>query len=267
MWYSRRGEGRGESGGQKTLSRMLYRYRRRINFPEKALENIQKRNETAMKQYTTILFDLDGTLLNTLEDLTDSTNYALEQFSMPRRTIEEVRRFVGNGIAKLIERAVPEGTEGALTEQVLACFKEHYGVHCADKTAPYPGVISLMKTLGKEGYKMAIVSNKAHEAVCELEEQYFKGLVDAVIGEQEAKGIRKKPAPDMVYKVLEEFCCTPQEALYIGDSEVDRATAAHGGLDCLLVSWGFRERAMLETLNAAGIADSAEEVLGFIRGV
>lgn len=220
-----------------------------------------------MKNYKTILFDLDGTLLNTLEDLTDSTNYALEQFHMPVRTIEEVRRFVGNGIAKLIERAVPEGTDTSVTEQVLSCFKAHYTIHCADKTAPYPGVISLLQRLGEDGYQLAIVSNKAHEAVCELEVQYFAGLTDAVIGEQEALGIRKKPAPDMVNRVMEQLHSTKEETLYVGDSEVDRATAANSGLDCLLVSWGFRERAVLETLAPAGIADSAEEVLDFIKGV
>lgn len=220
-----------------------------------------------MKKYTTILFDLDGTLLNTLEDLTDSTNYALEQFHMPVRTIEEVRRFVGNGIAKLIERAVPDGTNSAVTEEVLACFKEHYTAHCADKTAPYPGVIDLLQELGREGYRMAIVSNKAHEAVCELEVQYFHGLTDGVIGEQEAQGIRKKPAPDMVNRIMEQLGSSKGETLYVGDSEVDRATAENSGLDCLLVSWGFRERAVLETLSPAGIADSAEEVLDFIRGI
>ncbi len=218
-----------------------------------------------MSKYTTILFDLDGTLLNTLEDLTDSTNYALEQFHMPLRTIEEVRRFVGNGIAKLIERAVPEGTDAAVTKEVLSCFKEYYTFHCADKTAPYPGMTDLLKQLKERGYRLAIVSNKAHEAVCELEVQYFQGLTDAVIGEQEARGIRKKPAPDMVNQVMEQLHSTKEETLYVGDSEVDQAAAKNSGLDCLLVSWGFRERAVLETLSPAGIADCGAEVLEFIE--
>ena len=222
------------------------------------------RKEYKMSKYKTIIFDLDGTLLNTLEDLTDSTNYALAQFGMPVRSIEEVRTFVGNGIRKLIERAVPEGTTVEKTEQVFACFRSYYTDHCNCKTGLYPGVKELLFRLKEAGFLMAIVSNKAHPAVEALRELYFADVITVALGEREAEGIRKKPAPDMVELALQQLGSTGAEALYIGDSEVDRQTAANAGLDCLLVSWGFRERSLLETLGAAGIADDAEAVWKWI---
>lgn len=218
-----------------------------------------------MKKYTTIIFDLDGTLLNTLEDLTDSTNYALQQYGLPARTLEEVRQFVGNGIMKLIQRAVPVGTEEKVTDEVFSCFKAYYTAHCSRKTAPYPGIVQMLRELQTKGYRLAIVSNKAHEAVRELAVQYFPEMMDAVMGEQEAAGIHKKPAPDMVNAVMHQLHSNREETLYIGDSEVDKATADHAGLDCLLVTWGFREKERLAALQPTGMADSAAEVLAFIE--
>lgn len=212
--------------------------------------------------YKTILFDLDGTLLNTLEDLANSTNYALAQYGMPLRSLEEIRQFVGNGIAKLIERAVPEGTDAELWEQVFSCFKSYYKEHCNDKTAPYPGVRELLTDLLAAGYRMAIVSNKAHEAVLALRDLYYSGM--SAIGEQEAAGLRKKPAPDMVYRIMEELGSRPEETLYVGDSEVDFATAQNAGLDCLLVSWGFRDRDLLESLEPTGLVDDTEAAKAWI---
>lgn len=191
----------------------------------------------------TIIFDLDGTLLDTLEDLTDSVNYAMEQFGLQTRTIEEVRKFVGNGVAKLIERCIPQGTQNPSYGQILDCFKAHYAQHCEDKTRPYEGIMELLSELSGRGYHMAIVSNKFDGAVKQLNEKYFKAYIPVAIGESAT--VKKKPAPDTVYQALSELACDVSHAVYVGDSEVDRQTAANVPMPCISVTWGFRTRKQL----------------------
>lgn len=209
--------------------------------------------------YQTAVFDLDGTLLNTLEDLADAVNYSLKKNKMPLCTITQVCQYVGNGIVKLMERAVPSGKDNPVFEQALSDFKEYYAEHCHDKTALYPGVLALLQNLKKKGVKMAVVSNKADFAVKELMPVYFPNLLDVALGEMEEMGIRKKPAPDMVYKALTELQCDKKNAVYIGDSDVDLATAKASEMDCIGVSWGFRGRAFLEEHGADYIVDKPEE--------
>ena len=195
------------------------------------------------RKYNTVIFDLDGTLLNTLEDLTDATNYALEQFKMPVRTIDEVRSFVGNGVRTLMVRAVPQGDANPQFEQVFDCFKTYYGEHCNDKTRAYDGVKELLQELKDKGFAVAIVSNKIDFAVKELQKKYFDGLVSVAIGESE--GVLRKPAPDTVITALKELGKTKEGAIYVGDSDVDIMTAKNAGIPCISVEWGFRDRQFL----------------------
>lgn len=206
--------------------------------------------------YKLVIFDLDGTILNTLEDLAASVNAALRLNAMPERTIEEVRQFVGNGIRKLIERAVPAETSPESTEQVLADFRSHYELHCTDRTAPYEGIPALIDALRAAGMLTAVVSNKADSAVQKLCAAMFPGQFDAVAGERE--GVRRKPAPDAVNAVLERFGIAKEEAVYIGDSDVDIRTAANAGMACISVDWGFRDAAFLNAHGAEEILSSPE---------
>lgn len=210
-----------------------------------------------------VIFDLDGTILNTLDDLACSTNYALACHKFPARTTEEVRRFVGNGIGKLIERAVPEGTESCVSEKVLQDFKMHYKEHCADRTRPYDGIEEVIGKLRKKGYLTAVVSNKADFAVQELCGQYFPALFDYVVGEKE--GIRRKPWPDSVLAVLDKLQIEKGEAVYIGDSDVDIQTAQNAGIDILSVEWGFRDREFLLNCGAVRLVKSPEELLTILE--
>lgn len=193
----------------------------------------------------TVIFDLDGTLLNTLDDLADSTNYALSKFGYPTRTIDEVRQFVGNGVAKLIERAIPEGKNNPNFEKCLAIFKENYAQNMYNKTAPYNGIIEMLSNLKSKGIKIAVVSNKFDLAVKELCKKYFEGFIDFAAGENEAQGIKKKPAPDTVISVLNEFNFAPEDAVYVGDSDVDIMTAKNSKMPCISVTWGFRDEKFL----------------------
>ena len=212
--------------------------------------------------YQLVIFDLDGTLLDTLDDLADSVNYALETESLPARTREEVRRFVGNGIRKLVERAVPAGTAVEVTDRVFEAFKERYKAHCADKTKPYEGILDLLCKLKEREVKTAVVSNKADFAVKELCEQYFPGLLCEAIGER--TGIARKPAPDTVNEVLRLLGMDRTQAVYIGDSEVDVETAQNAGLDCIAVKWGFRDAQVLQSAGAEVIVSDAEELAGYL---
>lgn len=210
------------------------------------------------RTYTTAIFDLDGTLLNTLEDLTDSVNHVLQQFGFPLHSPQEIRRFLGNGIRVLMEEAVPAGTAPETFEQAFEAFRAYYTDHCAIKTAPYPGIVDVLRRLKDAGFHIAVVSNKNDEAVKILMEQHFPGLVDSCMGVKE--GIRKKPAPDSVYEVMRELGATGEDAVYIGDSEVDKETADNAGLDCISVTWGFRDRELLESLHPYKLVDDAEEL-------
>ena len=212
---------------------------------------------------TTVVFDLDGTLLDTLQDLANAVNYALEKQGMPKRTLEEVRQFVGNGVRLLMIRAVPDGESNPLFEETFALFKDYYGEHCNDNTKPYAGVVELIETLKEKGYAVAIVSNKIDFAVKELNDLYFKGIVPVAIGEKE--GIRRKPAPDTVYEALKELGKTKEEAVYVGDSDVDLETAKNSGMPCISVLWGFRDKEFLAEHGAERYAKTAEDVLRFVE--
>ena len=196
--------------------------------------------------YTTILFDLDGTLLDTLADLRSSMNRALEKFGFPIHTREEVRSYVGDGILAYARRAVPEGTDEATVFSVLEAFKKDYKTHCSDETAPYTGILTMLDELKKHGVKTAIVSNKADFAVQLLAQEYFGDRVTSARGERE--GVPKKPAPDMVNAVMNELGADPESTLFVGDSDVDFYTALNAKIDVALVDWGFRDRDLLVSL-------------------
>lgn len=209
-------------------------------------------------KYELLIFDLDGTILNTLEDLADSVNYVLKENNMPIRTISEVKNFVGNGIHKLIERAVPENTQTGVVEKIYEEFKVYYGIHCADKTKPYDGVKELLLELKKAGFKIAVVSNKADFAVQELCNKYFYNLFDDVVGEKE--GVRRKPEPDSVNAVLHTLHIEKEKAVYIGDSEVDIQTAKNAGMEEIAVAWGFREEEFLKRNGAKTVVYNPCEI-------
>lgn len=212
-----------------------------------------------------VIFDLDGTLINTLEDLKDSTNYALSCLNYPTKTIDEICQFVGNGVAKLIERAIPDGKDNPDFQQCLETFKNHYSKNMYNKTAPYDKIPQMLKTLKQKGYITAVVSNKFDMAVKELCSKYFPDLIDFAAGENEACGIRKKPAPDTVLKVLEKFNLTNNEAVYVGDSDVDIMTAKNSRMPCISVTWGFRNREFLINNNAEIIIDSPDEIIDILE--
>lgn len=211
-----------------------------------------------------IIFDLDGTLLNTLEDLTDSTNFALKHFEYKERTIDEIRQFVGNGVAKLIERAIPDGLNNPNFTECLNIFKQNYAQNMYNKTAPYKGIIKMLGNLKQQGCTIAVVSNKFDIAVKELCNKYFPNLIDFAAGENEAEGIRKKPHPDTVLKVIKTFNANNNESIYVGDSEVDILTAKNANLECISVSWGFKTKQFLIENNAKIIIDTPEEIFKYI---
>lgn len=212
--------------------------------------------------YKLAVFDMDGTILDTLEDLKDSTNFALQKCGYPTRTYDEVRRFVGNGIRKLIERAVPEGLSVEEIDRVHEVFTEHYKVHCADKTKAYDGIKPLIEKLRANGVKTAVVSNKADYGVQELCKEYFDGLFDYAVGEKE--GIRRKPAPDSVNEALRVLGIDKSEAVYIGDSDVDFETAKNAELPCISVLWGFRDEEFLREKGATLFVHDPAEIYDII---
>ena len=215
-------------------------------------------------RYDTVIFDMDGTLLDTLDDLADATNHALAIYGYPKRTREEIRSFVGNGVGLLIRRALPENTDEADYEKVLASFKEYYAVHCNDKTCVYEGVPELLDKLKRDGAFVAVVSNKIDSAVQELGKLYFPNNVDFFIGER--PGLRRKPESDMINAVLEAYGRSAERAVYIGDSEVDIQTAAGAGLQGISVSWGFRDADFQREMGAEIIADTPEQVYQVLTG-
>lgn len=210
-------------------------------------------------KYKVAIFDMDGTILNTLEDLADTMNYCLKSYSMPERSLDEIKSFVGNGIRKLVERAVPEGTDAETVDEVLNIFNQYYKDHCAVKTRPYEGIEDVLKMLKDKGIRTAVVSNKADFAVKILCDMYFSGLIDYSVGDKE--GIRRKPYPDSVLSVIKHFEANTNEAVYIGDSEVDFQTAQNAGIDVIMVSWGFREEDYLKSIGAERIVHRPDEIL------
>lgn len=211
--------------------------------------------------YKLAVFDMDGTILDTLGDLANATNYALRMNGQRERSIDEVRRFVGNGIEKLIRRAVEDGTGEDVIQKVYQDFMPYYREHCADLTKPYDGIVETMRKLKERGVLLAVVSNKADPAVQILCRQYFDGIFDVSVGEK--PGIAKKPAPDMVNEVLGKLGVARHDAVYIGDSDVDVATAKNSGLDEIIVKWGFRDEEFLREHGARRFAESPKEILQF----
>lgn len=216
-------------------------------------------------KYSAVIFDLDGTLLNTLEDLTDSVNAALTKCGFPIRTIPEVRSFVGNGIRKLVWRAVPDNTSDEQTETVFKEFCVYYEAHCNDKTRPYEGIMEMLEELFRQGYRMAIVSNKADFAVKELNELYFADYIKVAIGEKESEGIRKKPAPDTVFMALQELGIAGENAVYVGDSDVDLETAENAGMPCICAEWGFRGKTFLMEHGGKMFAQEPMDILRILE--
>lgn len=208
------------------------------------------------------IFDLDGTILDTLEDLAEATNYALRENGYPERTLEEIRRFVGNGAKNLIIRAVPVNDTDAV-RRVYESFNQYYSAHTIVHTAPYPGILELLRSLRTRGILTAVVSNKPDYGVQTLCEQFFPGLFDYATGERE--GIRRKPAPDSCLAVMEALHVSPADTVYIGDSDVDIDTARNAGMPCISVSYGFRSTAFLQEHGASAIAATVEE-LGALLG-
>ena len=215
-------------------------------------------------KYTTVIFDLDGTLLNTLEDLADSTNYALRAFGLKERRIEEVRQFVGNGVDVLIERAVGGALPKEKEKQCLEVFKKHYSKNMDNKTRPYDGILELIKELLQRGYHIAIVSNKFDSAVKGLNVDYFESLFPVAIGASD--NVAKKPAPDSVITALKELHSTKDRAVYVGDSDVDIMTARNSGLPCISVTWGFRDEELQRSMGTDYIIHKPEELLEVLDG-
>ena len=219
--------------------------------------------------YNVYIFDLDGTLLDTLQDLANSVNYALRQHGMPEHSIDDIRRFVGNGVRLLMERAVPDGARNPQFEAAFATFRQYYMQHSLDTTRPYDGIPELIHELKNRGCQMAVVSNKMMAATQELVRHFFPDIPVA-IGEHEAAGIRKKPAPDTVFEALRQLGIIhhpssiihhPSDIVYIGDSDVDIATARNSGLPCISVLWGFRDRDFLLTHGATTFAEHPADIL------
>lgn len=208
--------------------------------------------------YKGIIFDLDGTLLNSLEDLCDSVNYALNKMGYNKRNIDEVRSFVGDGVDILIKRALPNGSDERVQKDCLSIFKKHYEIHKKDKTVPYVGITELLYELKNMGVSMAIVSNKYDLAVKELNEEIFGNLINTAIGTNEK--IRKKPHTDGVMAALKELGLKKSEVIYAGDSDVDMMTAHNAGIDVIGVTWGFRDRELLEKMKANYIADNPTDI-------
>lgn len=211
----------------------------------------------------TVIFDLDGTLLNTLEDLKEATNYALLNFGFPTRTLEEVRCFVGNGVRKLIERAVPQNTDRKTTEKCLEVFKQNYSEIMYNHTKPYDSILEILKKLHENGLKIGVVSNKFDSAVKELCKRYFGNLIDIAIGQ--ADDVPKKPAPNGVFKAMEILNAKKKSTVYVGDSEVDVQTAKNSNLPCIGVLWGFRDKKDLE--GADYIIDKPYDIIKIIRSM
>ena len=212
-------------------------------------------------RYQTYVFDLDGTLLDTLGDLAASTNYALRTHGMPEHSLDDVRRFVGNGVRVLMERAVPQGAENPQFEAAFQTFREHYMQHSLDTTKPYDGILETLEVLKAEGCRLAVVSNKMMAATQELCRHFFRDTIEVAIGEHEAQGIHKKPAPDTVNEAFRQLGVGKERAVYVGDSDVDILTARNSGLPCISVLWGFRDRDFLIQHGAETFISAPSELL------
>lgn len=221
-------------------------------------EFITRRYYIMTHKIDTVIFDLDGTLLNTLTDLTNSVNYAMEQYHFPTHSEDAVRRMVGNGIYVLFEQAIPDGRNFPEYDACVKTFQEHYEAHKKDFTRPFPGILELLKQLSQDGYKLAIVSNKFDQAVKELCKDFFTPYITTAIGESQS--IVRKPAPDTVFEAMKELGSTPDTCIYVGDSDVDIATAKNSGIPCISVTWGFRDQDFLIQHGGTHFAHHADDI-------
>ena len=217
--------------------------------------------------YNTYIFDLDGTLLDTLNDLAAAVNYALRQHGMPEHSLDDIRRFVGNGVRLLMERAVPEGAANSQFESAFATFRQYYMEHALDTTRPYDGIPEVLHTLKMRGCRLAVVSNKMMAATQELVAHFFPEI-EVSIGENEAAGIHKKPAPDTVFAAIRQLEMNKEQplmtsAVYVGDSDVDLLTARNSQLPCISVLWGFRDRQFLLEHGATTFVTKPSELLNY----
>lgn len=213
--------------------------------------------------YKAVIFDLDGTILDTLDDLADSVNFALQKHGLPVRENAEIRSFLGNGMVNLVKLSAGDKAENI--ERILADFKEYYAKHSADKTKPYDGVLETISALKEQGVKTAVLSNKGDFAVQPLVKRYFGGLIERAQGENEAAGVLRKPNPDGVYKIMKELGVTEKETVFVGDSEVDILTAKNAGVDCVAVTWGFRDEKDLIENGAEKLISKPSELLDFFK--
>lgn len=214
-------------------------------------------------KYQAVLFDMDGTVIDSLEDIVDALNVSLQRFGMQELSLSQIRTHVGNGARRLMECVVPPGTPDPLLERMLAFYKPYYAAHSRVKTKPYGGILAMMESLKAKGIRLAIISNKPDKAVRELAAEFFPGLLELAMGERE--GVRRKPWPDMIDAAAEHMDVDKYKCLYVGDSEVDIDTAKNAGIDCVSVSWGFRSREELARSGACVIIDRAEDLLRYIE--
>lgn len=214
-------------------------------------------------KYTTIVFDCDGTLLDTLTDLRNAVNHVLRLHKFPERSVSQVKASLGNGVAHLMRESLPDSVTDDEFNTYLDKFKTYYEEHLQDYTAPYPGILDMLDTLRTKGYKLAVVSNKIQEGITPLIKEYFGDRLPVAIGER--PGLQRKPAPDMVLQALKELDSTPEESIYIGDSEVDVATANNSGLLCIGVTWGFRDETLHHELGVQYIARKTEDIITIIE--
>ena len=209
-------------------------------------------------KYQAVLFDMDGTVLDTLDDLCDSINHSLAEFSLPNVSREHVRQCLGNGAAFLVSHSIPACSSPGLEANVLAFYKPWYDAHCLIKTAPYEGILPMMQSLKEQGLRLAIISNKPDRAVQELSDAFFPGLLELSVGE--SPSVRRKPAPDTVLKAASQIGLSVDQCVYVGDSEVDLETARNAGMDCISVTWGFRDEAQLIEAGASVLVRTPEEL-------
>lgn len=214
--------------------------------------------EGIFMKYDAVIFDLDGTLTDTLEDLKNSVNFAMREFGFPERTTDEVRSFVGNGVKRLIDLSVPENTSDEVSAECLSVFKSFYKDNSLVSTKPYDGIIPMLEKLKKDGVKTAVVTNKMHEAAVDIVNLFFGELIDVAIGQID--GVAQKPQPDGIYSALEKLGVSKEKSVYVGDSEVDCITAKNAGIPCIGVTWGFRDREILVGNGADFIINFPEEI-------
>lgn len=209
-------------------------------------------------KYDAVIFDLDGTLTDTLTDLKNSVNFSLRQFGFPERTTEEIRSFVGNGVKRLVFLSVPEDTPDEIAESCLSVFKEYYAANSLVETKPYGGITELLEFLKSNKIKTAVVTNKMHSAAVDIVGFFFEGLIDVTVGQID--GVAQKPQPDGIYRALDLLGVSKDRAVYVGDSEVDCITAVNAGIPCIGVTWGFRDREVLIENGADYTVDAPSQI-------